>query len=272
MAEILVYPYLSPRLVEVLAPDIQIDVQELVDLIRDWEDDDENVSMSFDSLISAAGKEDLGSSTAVGITATLNNTQVFFTPRSIPRDDGVGRTCDATDTNGRDLYVNDATFVTANVQRGDIIYNKTTGSSASILEVVDENNLKHLQLSGGTSTQWTNGDEYIVFEMIQCSIAGGNLVAVDDIGDTISPIFPSFGTHVVRTSSSSATLQSLRTIEHSVFNEGVTLDIGNVTTKALPGTDFPIGTLVNPSNNLVDADVIMIDNALNKIAKKGEER
>lgn len=204
MAIIQVYPYLSPRLIEVLAPDTNITVQELVDLCRDWEDEDEN--MSFDFLISAAGKEDLGGGLSVAITASLNNAQIFFTPRSTPLDDGTGRTCDATDTTGRQLYVDDATFVTDGVKRGDIVYNQTTGATASVLEVVSETTIDHLGLTGGSSTEWTSGDNYKVYEMVQCTISGGNLVATDDMGADLNPVFPSEKVQVIRTLSSSGTL------------------------------------------------------------------
>lgn len=251
MAEIRVYPYLSPRLIEVLAPDTEITIQELVNLCRDWEDEDEN--MSFDRLIDAAGKEQLGGGVTVGITASLNNAQIFFEPRSQAVDDGTGRTCDANDTLGRQLFVNDATFITTGVERGNIIYNATTGSSATILEVVDENTIKHLDLQGGTSTQWTIGDQYIVFEEVQCSISGGNLVARDDVGADLSSVFPSFGVQIVRTSSSSATLQELAALQFSSYQDGVWLDVTNSTGRAGTGQDFPSGTSQKPSLTQSDA-------------------
>lgn len=263
MASIRVYPYLSPRLVEILPPDIEISIQELVNLIRDWEDGEEG--QLFDFIISAAGKEQLGAGVTVGITATLNNAQIFFTPRSTPVDDGAGKTCDATDLNGEQLYVDDATFITDGVKRGDIVYNQSTGSSASVLEIVDENTIKHLKLSGGTSSQWTIGDNYIVFETEQCNVSGGNLVAVDDAQLEINPVFPSFGTQVVRTSSSSATLQELSNIQYSSFAGGVTVDVDNITGKAASGTTFPTGTPEQPSNNLTDAHTILDERGLNKI-------
>jgi hypothetical protein len=256
MANVVVYPYLSPRLVEVLAPDTEITIQELVDLIRDWEDDDRNMSMSFDSLISAAGKEDLGGGVFVGITATLENTQVLFSPRSLPKDDGTGRTCDATDLNGRQLYVDDATFVSDSVVRGDLVYNVTTGGSATILEVVDENTINHLELSGGTNDDWTLGDEYIVFEVVQCNISGGNLVAVDDMDASISPVLQTFGTQIVRTSSSSATLTETQEIRDLTYLGEVLID----TIDGNPGTNFPIGNQSNAVSNLADA--IIIENRL----------
>lgn len=254
MATIRVYPYLSPRLIEVLAPDTEISIQELVNLVRDWEDEDDN--MSYDFLISAAGKESLGGGVTVGITATLNNAQVFFSPRSVPRDNGIGRTCDATDTLGRQLYVDDADFIADGVQRGDLVYNVTTQSSAAVLEVVDQYTINHLQLSGGSSSEWTAGDEYIVFENVQCNISGGNLVANDEFGSEINSTFNSFGTQIIRTASSSATLQELEAIQFSSFEGGITIDVDNLTGLAVSGTTYPTGTRLQPSNNLVDADFI----------------
>lgn len=254
MATIVIYPYLSPRIIEVLAPDTSISIQELVDLVRDWEDEDDN--MSFDSIISAAGKEDLGSGVTVGITATLNNAQIMFTGRTTPLDDGAGRTCDATDADGLQLYVDDADFITDGVAAGDTVYNATTGSMAVITEVVDQYTLNHLTLSGGATTTWTNGDSYVVYENVQCSIDGGNLVALDSTNTSISSTLPSPNVQIVRTSSSSATLQELGAVQYSSFNGGITIDIDNITGKAVSGTAFPIGTPEAPCDNIDDAFTI----------------
>jgi hypothetical protein len=263
MASIQVYPYLSPRLIEVLAPDTEISIQELVDLCRDWEDEDDN--MSFEYLIDAAGKESLGGGVSVGITASLNNAQLMFSARTTKIDDGVGRTCDANDIYGRQLYVDDATFVTSGVERGDLIYNTATGAYATVLEVIDENTINHFNLEGGSSSEWTIGDTYIVYDTEQCSISGGNLVAKDDLGADISSTLYSFGTQIIQSSSSSATLQELATIQHAAFNEGVTIDVTDITGNAQGGITFPVGTLKQPSNNLTDTGTILSNEGLNKI-------
>ena len=260
MASIKVYPYYSPRIVEVLTPETEITIQELVDLIRDWEDSEEG--MPFDYIISAAGKEDLGGGVTVGITATLNNAQIMFTGRTIPIDDGVGRTCDATDALGLQLYVDDADFISDGVVRGDTIYNATTGEMATILEVVDQYTLNHLELTGFGENGWTLGDNYVVYHNAQCSISGGNLVAVDDVGSSISSILQSPNTQVVRTSSSSATLQELEAIQFSSFGGGVTVDVANVTGQAVSGVNFPAGTRQNPVNNMADANSIADERGL----------
>jgi hypothetical protein len=125
MATVTVDPIASPRIVTVDSPDVEISIQELNDLLRAWETAPENVV--YDPLIDAAGKEDLGGGTFVGITLTLQNTLLAFAARP------------------------------------------------------------------GPST-------------VQCTVSGGNLVAVDDLGATVSPIDPTAFTQVVIAQSSSATL------------------------------------------------------------------
>jgi hypothetical protein len=85
---------------------------------------------------------------------------------------------------------------------------------------------------------------------IQVSITGGNLVATNSFDD--NPIAPSTFTQVIISSSSSATLQELTSIQQSVFNNGVTIDVID----GVAGTTFPIGTSQEPSNNLSDARTI----------------
>lgn len=82
MAVLSIDPIASPRIVTVLAPDVAISIQELVNLLRDWED--ELLDLEYDQLIYAAGKEDLGGGVRVGITATLNNAKLAFEARTGP--------------------------------------------------------------------------------------------------------------------------------------------------------------------------------------------
>lgn len=166
----------SPRIIEVASPSTEITVQDLVDTLRDAEDDLEN--MSYDQIISAAGKEELGGGVLVGITATLLNALLQFEARP-----------------------------------------------------------------GPTYTQ--------------CTVSGGNLVAVDDVGVTqTTPINPTAFTQVVVTASSSATLQEQSAIQYSSYGGGVWLD----TSTAYTGTEFPKGTPQEPVNNIDDALTIAQDN------------
>jgi len=93
----------------------------------------------------------------------------------------------------------------------------------------------------------------------QCNISGGNLVAVDDVGDNIDPIQTTDYTQIIRVSSSSATLQELSSIQFSSFAGGVTVD----TSSPYSGTTFPTGTQEQPVNNLADAKTIAEERGLN---------
>lgn len=249
-----VYPNFSPRIIEVLAPTESVTVQELIDSIRAWEDSP--IGANYPFLIDAAGKEDLGGGVKVGITATLQNAQIAFSGRTTPLDDGAGRTCDLTDPKGERLYVDDADFVTDGVYPGCTVLNDTTKELAAVTEVIDANNLDMFSLSGQGDLGWTVGDSYLVWPNVQCSITGGNLVAVDDTGDSISPVLQTPNVQIVRSSSSSATLQELTAIQHSSFDGGITIDLYNITGKAAAGTTFPTGTNEQPSNNWDDAHTI----------------
>jgi hypothetical protein len=84
----------------------------------------------------------------------------------------------------------------------------------------------------------------------QCKVSGGNLVAVDENGDTqTTPINPTAFTQVVITASSSATLSDLEAIQYSSYGGGVSVDI----TSSNSGTTYPVGNQEYPVNNLVDA-------------------
>ena len=77
-----VNPLVSPRIITVLAPATDITMQDLVNLVRDWED--EQVDMEYDHLIDASGKQPLGGGVLVGITVTLRNAQLAFEARPGP--------------------------------------------------------------------------------------------------------------------------------------------------------------------------------------------
>lgn len=122
------------QLIIVEAPDTEITIQELVDAIREWED--ELSSMDIARVADASGKEDLGGGTLVGVTLLLIDWKIQFEARPGPA--------------------------------------------------------------------W-----------VLCSVTGGNLVSVDDIGDSQNAIEPSAYVTVNTTASSSATL---------LENEGASAD------------------------------------------------
>lgn len=80
MATISVDPEQDPRIITVLAPTTFVSVQELIDLIRDWEDE----HLEYPHLVNASGKDDLGGGTAVGITMQLQNAKIAFEARPGP--------------------------------------------------------------------------------------------------------------------------------------------------------------------------------------------
>jgi len=96
---------------------------------------------------------------------------------------------------------------------------------------------------------------------VQCNISGGNLVAVDVNGDDMDPIQTTDYTQIVKTSSSSATLQELLDIQHSSFNGGVTLDVPH----GVSGTVYPTGTPRQPVDNLADAKAIAVARGFAKL-------
>lgn len=175
----------SPRIITILAPSEFINIQDLVDTCRYNEALITNIQ--FPQIISAAGKDSLGSGVYVGLTATLLNAVVAFEARPGP-------------------------------------------------------------------------------EFIQCSIDGGNLVATDYYGNNISPVKTTSFTQVLRTSSSSATLQELADIQYSSFSNGITIDLNS----SYSGTTYPNGTPRQPVNNFDDALLLANSRGFSKLYIKGD--
>jgi len=248
MATLTIFPHLNPRVIEVDAPTTNISVQELVDLIRAWED--MTVGLDYPYLIDAAGKEDLGGGTSVGITATLRNAVVAFALQGGVDSSGTVTTADAT---GNVLTDSSGTFISDGILAGDTVLNVTDQSITSVQSVDSETQLTTFGLESGVDNQFDISDSYKIWNKVPCEISGGNLVAVDENGATMSAFLPTAQTHVVRTSSSSATLQSQTALEFSVFNGQVQYDPANITGLAISGTTYPAGTALAPSNNITDA-------------------
>ena len=241
-------PELSPRLITVPNSSIDITMQDLHDTVANWEDE-LHLGMDHDQLISSSGKEDLGGGVLVGITSILLNTLLEFEARTTPNSIGT-----ATATGTTVLSDSAATFITDGVGRGDIIINFTDFSMATVLSVDSETVITHRVLAGGTNNDWTISDIYRVYPTFQVEVAGGNLVT--DSGD--SPVLPSFGTQVVRTSSSSATVTEIAQVTYTAGG-GIHVDSVN----GVPGTSFPTGTFQRRSSNLTDARIIADTYGLN---------
>lgn len=239
----------SPRTVEVSAPSVELTIQDLVDSLRVTEDSFSE-GLSFDKLIDAAGKEPLGGGVKVGITATLQNAQVSFESRTTPAVVGSVTTGSGPAVNNIQSFSDaSADFVAAGVEKGSLVINFTDNSVCDVYEVVSSTELLTKNLVNGSVNEFNNGDVYHIFNIIQCNITGGNLVAEDENDNPITPVVPSAFTQIVRTASSSATLQEQVDIQYSSFNGGVTVDESS----PYSGTDYPVGTPRQPVNNWTDA-------------------
>lgn len=243
----------SPRIIVVEAPSTSVNMQDLVDTLRDREQD--IMALDDNHLLDASGKEELGGGVKVGITVSLNNARIQFKERTTAVADGYA---DAVSTTH--LIDNDGYFISAGVQPGATVINFDGKSLATVIQVISEFDILHSRLDNGAVNSWFIGDEYKIWNEIQCNVEGGNLVALDSDGYNISPILPSAFTQIVRTSSSSATLQELETIQFASYNGGVTIKPSS----SYSGTTFPVGTLQQPVNNLVDAHAIADERGLNR--------
>lgn len=252
--DVIVDWHLSPRIITVESPSTEIIIQDLHDTLRDLEQEIDNII--YTSIVSTAGKEPLGGGVTVGLTATLLDAQLSFEKRTDEFDSG-------TATGGSVITLVDAgaDFVATGVLRGDLIANFTDGSHSTVIAVTDSTNLSITSLSGGVADIFASGDVYQIWHITQCDISGGNLVAVDSADLEIDPVFPTFGTQVIRTSSSSATLQELTSIQHSSFDGAVHID----TVNGVDTLNFPGGTPLAPVKTLAFAKTIAVANGFNTI-------
>lgn len=195
--------FLSPRIIRIATPSTEIIVQDLHDTVREQESRIDN--LIYDQVISSAGKEDLGSGTLVGLTATLLNAKVSFDARKISVSSG---TITTEDEAGIILTDSNADFISDGVTAGAFVVSLTDGSICSVISVLNSTSILTDGLADGYDNGFNIGDSYKIWNVVQCSIQGGNLVAVDGYGNQLDPVLPTAGTQIVRTSSSSATLQS----------------------------------------------------------------
>ncbi len=71
------------KIIEIESPATEVTIQELINAVRDWEDELVNIDIS--KVASAAGKEPLGGGVSVGITMTLlNGWKIKFEDRAGP--------------------------------------------------------------------------------------------------------------------------------------------------------------------------------------------
>ena len=70
------------RIIQVDLPDTEVTIQQLINAVRNWEDELANIETA--KIADASGKEDLGGGLQVGITLKLLNWKVKFADRSGP--------------------------------------------------------------------------------------------------------------------------------------------------------------------------------------------
>lgn len=197
----------DPRIVEIASPSVSIIIQDLHDTLKSnteqaSENDDSLDSLDDEPLIDSAGKENLGGGEEVGITATMLDSQVAFESRLTVASSGTITTGDAS---GITLIDAAGSLVTDLVARGAVVINFTDESITEVLSVDSEGQATTRVLRAGTLNQYTIGDVYKIWNVIQCEISGGNLVGIDELGAEQSPIFPTAFTQIVRARSASAT-------------------------------------------------------------------
>lgn len=192
---------LSPRVITVDSPSVEITIQDLVDTLRGLED--ELNELDDDSILNADGKTEIGGGNTTGITLTLLNAKLAFEQRTVPTTTGDATSNDVTGTILTDTL---ADFVVDGIEVGDTVWNVTDGSFATITEIIGVTQLRSKPLSGGVDDEWAIGDDYRVYKTVQCVVNGGNLVALDDIGDPMSPIHPTAFTQVTIELSTSASI------------------------------------------------------------------
>lgn len=248
-SDVQIFWNLSPRLIFVDDPSVEMTIQDLHDTLRDREQ--EPINLVYPTLISSAGKEDLGGGVSVGITSTLQNARIGFQARKVWVTDGY---VTETNTDGRVLIDGYATFITSGVEPGAWIVNTSDGSICTALTIDSETQITTDYLGGGDTNEFTWGHTYRIMNVTQVEVDGGNLVAVDGYGLAIDPIFPTAGTQAVRTASSALTTLNQESLTHSTFNGHVTVDVVN----GVSGILFPTGTDRQPSNNISDARAIAL--------------
>jgi hypothetical protein len=131
----------------------------------------------------------------------------------MPSSVGTVTTPDAT---GKILVDSGADFIADGIGPGSCVVNFTDGSMTDALRVISATELQVSGLAGGSDNEWGSGDVYRIYNSDQCLVSGGNLVAVDENGDPIPPIFTTGHTQVVIAASSSATIAT----PESAFTQG----------------------------------------------------
>ena len=212
--------YLSPRIIVIPSPLIEATVEDMQDTLLDIEDSENGIS--FPKLRDTSGGQELGGGVTVGWTIQLYNSQIMFEGRTTPIGNG---TATSDNSDGTILTDSTAQFITdAIIYVGCTLFNVDTNEMGVITEIISETQVRTLPLSGFGGYGWTTGDTYSIYPNVQCSLSGGNWTAVDESGNSISPIIQSPNVQIVMASSSSATSANQAALEYSTFEGGITFD------------------------------------------------
>lgn len=145
----------DPRVLTVAAPSVEITIQDIVDTCRNFEDSPEG--MFHPRLIDAAGKEFLGGTTYVGITATFQNCVLAFEARAGPS----WILC--TITGGNIVAVDETqTIIDPRLPTAYTTIDRTASASATLQE---QEALQHSSYNGGVTVDLTSsysGTDYPV--------------------------------------------------------------------------------------------------------------
>jgi len=229
--------YKWERFALVEPPDTSISVIDFYKDVKNYEDEPGNLTEA--RWAEASGLEDLGGGVKVGVTVQMQGARVGFVPDTVSVSSG---TVTTEDSNGEVLVDSGATYETDGVLPGALVLNLTDGSVGTVLSVDSQNQIRNLPLDDGSDDQWEVGDSYKIWNIKQCSIAGGNLTFAG--GNPADAVIPTAFTQVVLASSSSATLQEQEDIRFASFNNGVTLDSVNGNDLNRGNAEFPVKTLL----------------------------
>ena len=138
------------RIVEVDLPDTELDIQDLYDNIKDWEDELDNFDVY--KLIDGAGKQELGGGVSVGITLTLLGWRVKFADRPGPDwvvcDVAGGNLVCVTGTDDEIKNMSGVSYINPIAPAAYVTVTKTSSSSATL---ASQSALQYSTYGGGVT-------------------------------------------------------------------------------------------------------------------------
>lgn len=241
----------DPRLFYIPATEDNIDIQDYYDTLRKKHEYHLN-NLWADHLVEAAGKDFLAAGKAVGVTLTNNNVKAVFLYDPTPTSTG---TVTTPDTNGETLIDTTATFQDDLVTPGAWIMNLTDVSISFVLTVDSQNQITCYPLGGGSDNQWDSNDSYVIYNVKQKRVFGGNFLAKDGNGDSMSPILSTPLTQVIIELSSSPT--------QVISGSGVTeQDKDDIADKVWLHTD---ATTLSGTIDQIAADIVTLQGFMNRV-------